>query len=329
MKSPLPLGLMPKVTLSKLRSVFQTFKKKSYKGVPAVWCIEGEKPGKTALISVLTHSCEVNGMAVLDYFLKNEKSLQKELKGRVILTLNNLAGAEKVFKAKTKKERSKYYWLDENMNRLQVEALTEKKPNREVKRLQALYPIFKEVDYALDLHALPIHGDPMILDVKGNLRTLNHLAEHLPVKKRITHITPVQIGHPISFFCGGIETKNTLALEMETGVIETQEGYQNAIDFSRAFLSAIGHLPSLKPQQKHQQEVYRAYLGVCFPNLSYELTALKGNFEFVRKGTVLATGNQGPIIADRNSYVLFPRSQKKYTELKKIQTEILFLAEKQ
>lgn len=116
---------------------------------------------------------------------------------------------------------------------------------------------------------------------------------------------------------------------METGIMETQEGYQNAIDFSRAFLSAIGSLPAQKPARKHKQEIYRAYLGLCFPNLSYRLTALKGNFEFVRKGTVLAEGNEGPIIADRNSYVLFPRSQKKYTELKKIQTEILFLAEKQ
>lgn len=320
---------MSKITLHQLRKTYNEFKKKSYKGVPGVWCIEGEKPGKTVLISVLTHACEVNGLATLDYFIKNEAEIQRALKGRLILTLNNLVGAEKVFKAKNRAEREKYYWLDENMNRLHEEALTQKKPNREVQRLRELYPIFKEADFALDLHALPIHGDPMILDIKGSIRSLNRIASFLPVKKRITHITPVQIGHPISYFCGGFENKKTIALEMETGVTETQEGYQNAIDFSLAFLSAVGSLPPQKPSRLHTQEVYKAYQGVCFPNLSYELTALKGNFEFVRKGTVLAVGNKGPLIAERNSYILFPRSSKKYKDPKKIQTEILFLAEKQ
>ncbi len=284
----------------------------------------GDGEGRTMVLSCCTHGNEPCGLAAA-WFLLEHPEVASRIRGTAIVTVNNLEGARRYFRAKTPAERRRTRLVDRDMNRLPEDVPPPPDaPAYEHRRLGELLPLFRHGDLGLDLHSFARPAPLMTIDVKGPDKELRVLADALPSAVRITHVTPVQDGVPLGWFVGGPGTPVPVG-EVECGTHEEPRARVVAIESTLAALCHWGFLDLPHRRIESPIETYRVQGLVRFPDLSYTLTRAHESLGRIAKGEVLAVGDGPDIVAERAARTLFGREPQRYTKSAKIAHEILWL----
>lgn len=125
--------------------------------LPGVWSFAAAAPGPHVAVVALTHGNEIAGAVLLDRWLRQGL---RPVRGRLSLVLANLAAYARFDPTDPTASR----FLDEDLNRLwDEETLAGGRRSCELRRAQALRPLFAEADVLLDLHSMLWPSDPLIL----------------------------------------------------------------------------------------------------------------------------------------------------------------------
>lgn len=125
--------------------------------MPGVWSFAAAAPGPHVAVVALTHGNEIGGAVLLERWLR---AGLRPARGRLTLVFANLAAYGRFDPEDPTASR----FLDEDLNRLwDAETLAGGRRSCELRRAQALQPLFDEVDVLLDLHSMLWPSDPLIL----------------------------------------------------------------------------------------------------------------------------------------------------------------------
>src|SRR6266404_1342995 len=192
-----------KLRLSSLQRFLNEAKETLHLGVPGVFVRRSDVQGPTVGITVLTHGNEIAGMDAIRRLVQ-ENTLDKLIRGRVIIVVNNLLAAEK-FLAMLRMGMPAIEGtlaarkVDLNMNRLPSK-LKPSEPKYEVLRALELRAVWRSFEYALDIHSFNAQSPPYIVCPTNHLD--KNLLKGLPAEKIITNITKIQGGRPACSFYG-------------------------------------------------------------------------------------------------------------------------------
>lgn len=309
-----------KLTFADLEEEFNFLLNSKYGGINGVHVIDSGKPGPSVGVTIMTHGNEPSGIACAKYF-RNEGDLQQRLIcGKVVMVLNNIEGGKKYFEAKKMNDQEairKARYIDVNMNRLPTELNESEKS--EIVRSRRLLPVWTTFDLAIDIHSTTQKSDPMIIAV-GELN--QSMFKGFPMDNIISNIEKIQIGKPASAFYGNA-TKNIPVLIIETGSHDDSASFDRAIVSVNNFLHNAGLIDEInKSSLPKKYKLYDVQGSLIVPNLSYSLTRVFETYEFVKKGEVLARGDQGEIIMPFDGHTLMG---PKDTTIHDIAEEVLFL----
>ncbi|HVW66644.1 MAG TPA: succinylglutamate desuccinylase/aspartoacylase family protein [Candidatus Peribacteraceae bacterium] len=311
-------------TLDDLHETYEELAQSHVDGVAGVRLL-GDGNGKTVIVSCMTHGNEPCGLAFIRYLLLHP-DVAARIRGTLIVSINNLEGARRFFAAATPEERKKARVLDANMNRLPTDAPKSASTAYELQRFAQLYPIFQRAEAGLDLHSFPADGPPMIIDVKGDASAIERVSDPLPVTVWVKGITQHQEGHPIGWFYGGAGS-DVPVFEVECGVHLDPAAFDTAVRSGLAYLVGLGMLDLPHATELRMQDVFHVQKSIHFPNLSYELLRLYDNFDVIAEGEIIATGDDGDIVADREYRALFGRRTVRFTQQEEIAFEITWLTD--
>ena len=318
-KDPLLAKGLP--TYDELKSLFEYSVGQRYRGVPGVIRIDSGAPGPTAAISLFTHGNEPSGLAVLWRALQDDILAKRLERGSVLFVLNNIEAAGRSFSLSTPEERRRARFIDINMNRLPKNALELTTDSRsELRRLRELYPIYREIDVALDVHSTSQESDPMVIEITNMDRGLT---KGFGIDKVLVNIVPIQVGIPIGCFFGGIDREITV-FEIEAGSHENPNSFGCAIDSAFKFLANLNMIKLESPAGPREISEYRIASSVLFPNDTYQLVKVFRDFEAITQGQVLAAGDGEPILSPIDGHTLFGTPNRKPAS---IAEEALFLSE--
>jgi predicted deacylase len=311
-------------TKADLQNTFEEVSKSSYKGMKGVMHVQGASRRKF-LLTVMTHGNEPSGLAAIHH-LGNDPEMRKNLKGDLLIAINNMAAGAKYFEAKTQKEKRKYRRYEMNMNRLPEDILdrTSSSEPYEIRRAHELYPLYRTADVGLDIHSFFAKGDPMIIDIKGDTADLDEMSDGIPLETRVMNIVPIQQGYPVGSLYGGL--KNPIpVLEVETGRHQDASSNQVSIESFVATLMKTGFLEGDSEEAQSVQKIYRVTGTVRFPDTSYRLLRRHQSFGAIQEGEVIAKGNGKPIVAALDCHTIFGVKNRKLTAAD-LKDERMFLA---
>ena len=306
--------------LSDLKKEFDFIAKSHCENIAGVWRVDAQNPGPILGITMCTHGNEPSGLAALRY-LRLTTNIEKTLRnGSIIFTLNNLLAARAFFNSKNKAKKGRARFVDINFNRLPANAIRLKNDERyEIKRANELYPIWKKFDFAIDIHSTSQKSNPMI--IAGKNLNLN-LIKGFPINAIISNIDKIQIGKPAFSFYGQ-PTGSIPLLEIECG------SHVNPLSFRRAIISAMALLKNLNmidgkstnKTQKHTEYFIKS--SVMFSDKSNKLVKVFKNYEFIKKGALIAVNDRHTIHAPFNCHAFMGPQKTKPTS---IAEEVLFLS---
>lgn len=284
-----------------LQSVLARFAASYIDGVPGVILIDSRCPGPVVGIGACTHGHETGGLAALGSLLKDDWLARNIRCGAVLLTVHNLAAAERALRAATVEEKRRCAFVDCNMNRLPCDLLKGEGDGRyEIVRSRELAPILARCDAGLDIHSTTQESQPMVLEMKDEAARYTTC---MPASIVLSDIARVQIGMPLCMLFGGMD-RPVPVLEVEAGSHEHPETASRAAQMARAFLRRAGVLEP-RPFPRHNQRRYCVVDALRFPDDSYALECPLPMFAPVRKGEVLARGNGAPLLCPVDGQVIF------------------------
>ncbi len=275
----------------------------THKDISGVYELDSGKKGPTVGILMMTHGNEPCGLSIPQLFLKNKNALTR---GKLLFILQN---------EKASKDGMRF--KDCNMNR--IKGLPNKKsPLYEVRPVAELRKIYNECEYLLDFHSTSQKSLAMIVTFGVASTKAVHRITGVPV---IQDIHKVQIGKPVVSF-GKTSSKK---IGFECGYHNGKEAQENTLAFCLSMLQKLKmtDLISKKTFSKGIER-YKAVKGVVLPE-GYQLTRRFKNFEFLPKGTILATSLTKEMVTDKNYYSVFCAKDYKNTPKNE---EAVFLLEK-
>lgn len=310
---------------SELKQAFEELSRAEKNGIEGIEEWKASRPGPRVAITVSTHGNEPSGYAPY-WYLKNIAPDVRPTCGSLTFISNNIKAAEKYFTSTTAEEKRQSRFLDINMNRLPANIFECTNDTRyEIKRAIELYPSYRNIDCALDIHSTSQESDPMILQIKGKI---DALIRGMPIPIVIENIGSIQTGIPACSLYGGINASVPI-FEIETGSHENPSSYELAIRAALIFLSNTGII--VKPKEIEGLECavlarryYRVRTSVFFPDTSYELTGNYPMFSTVKKDEVVATGDGEPILCPIDGHAILAPNQRKPVS---IAEEVLFLTD--
>jgi predicted deacylase len=126
-------------------------------GVPYAWTFDSGRPGPHVLVQALTHGNEVCGAVVVDWLLD---SGVRPARGRLSLAFANVDAFLRFDAANPFASRC----VDEDFNRLwSDEVLDGPRRSAELARARALRPLYRSIDYLLDIHSMLEDNTPLLL----------------------------------------------------------------------------------------------------------------------------------------------------------------------
>jgi predicted deacylase len=125
-------------------------------GIPFVTTLDSGRPGPHAAINALMHGNEISGAIALDHFMRQNLA---PLRGKLSCIFANTAAFETFNPATPNTSR----FIDEDMNRLWADGVTDGGTNLERSRVRVLRPFFETVDMLLDLHSMQSESPPLLL----------------------------------------------------------------------------------------------------------------------------------------------------------------------
>ena len=303
-----------------LRNTFQELRASSYSSIQGVMTIDSGIEGPVLGLTIMTHSNEPAGLMAARHIINKMKNGWTPLKGKVILCINNLKGAEHFFSHDAWPDRNtaKRY-LEFNMNRLPEtsEALKGNKAY-ETQRAYNLLPIWQEFTHALDFHSSK--QDMATTLFTGHIPVKNSISRFLGVPRSIENITPIQTGVPafIHYGKGSID-----AFELEGGPHNNQEYLKSIPNYIDLLLECLGIQEEATPLPiKQEIDIYEVFGRVLFPNKSYRVAALFPSYDFVKKGTILAKGDGDDLPMPEDGHILFAPQHYNAVD---ISEEVMFL----
>ena len=313
----------PQFSKGTLAGTFETLSQSLWREIPGVYEIDSGKPGPTIGITLHTHGNEPSGLAIFHYFTQIDALVGRILKGKVIFVLNNIEATRKYLQAIDATEQKRYRFVDVNINRLPYDLFSSDNQNYyEVRRVIELIPVWKQFEIALDVHSTTLPCPPMIIAPPYFDRSL---IRGIPAQIILSNITLVQIGKPAIGFYGKSEIQRSL-FGIETGSHESPESFVCGIASVEALLVNAGVLEKSQETDPVPQMSYSDYFvasSVVFPDTSYSLTRIFGNFERVEKGVILATGTGLNIVMPFDGHTLFCKEHLKPLSLSE---EVMFIA---
>lgn len=298
---------LPTPTLDQLRVTFKALEAMSVDNVPGVLCIDSGKPGPTFGIMAATHGNEPAGLAPMWYYTKVE-TLAAELKaGKVYFIVNNLEAAQQYFHADASyEEKMALRFVDINMNRLPEDTLEQAQDTRyEIRRVQTLAEIYRELDVVLDIHSTSQASDPMVIPIRN---FHDDLMAGLPIQHIVTGFLETVDTLPVVEFCGN---KNAVRVAVEVGSHEDVLSFKRAISCVRAFLINLNMVVGEQfavPFESYAH--YRIKTPLEFPH-GYEQAEILPNFALVDAGTVVGVGEGSPVVAPHDGHALFAPATKR------------------
>ena len=293
-------------TLEDLRKCFDFISKHQHKGVPGVLRIDSPSPGPVLAIAMCTHGNEPSGLAALWYCLKDNFALDNLERGSVIFILNNIKATAIGFNAPTPEDQIRSRFLDINLNRLPDDIAVILKrsndPRYEIKRCIELYNnIYSDIDYALDIHSTSQHCRPMIIDLYKSSKQLYH---GMPIPTVITNYSGIKSATALTELYGGLDN-DIPVVAIETGLHRDSASFRNAITASLAVMEDLKMIRAPIKDQKRVFLEYKLTKAIRFPNETYRFCKVFANFETVRKGQLLARGDQGEFRCPKDGLALF------------------------
>jgi len=126
-------------------------------GIPYVTTFRAASPGPHVVLCALMHGNEICGAIALDHLLR---AGVKPTCGALTFVFCNVDAYRRFDPAAPNASR----YIDEDMNRVWDRAtLDGPRRSAELKRAQALRPVFDAADFLLDLHSMQFGGTPLIL----------------------------------------------------------------------------------------------------------------------------------------------------------------------
>ena len=309
---------------ARLKAIFEMFENSAVEGVSGVRCIASDVPGPVLGITACTHGNEPTGLAIFAHLLSAIGIEQTLERGTLFLVLNNVEASRRYLGASSREEIRKSRYCDVNMNRLSRDVLERKDDSRyEVRRVQELYPIWKQFEYGLDVHSTLEASDPMLISKQGNLRS--HLVRGFPIPTLITDIDTHQLGLPAFALYGGAHSSSSV-FGIEAGQHEEVATFERASLCATALLKNLGMLPGEPVVSVASYDEYQIAGSIMFPDMSYDFVRLFNHKEFVPEGDVLAESAQRrpPILMPFDGHLIMPSSRR--GESKDISEEMSFLS---
>lgn len=307
-------------SLSDLKNEFEFIIKSRYKGVVGVWHINSRKPGPILGITIFTHGNEPSGLAAL-WYLRCKFNIEENLKkGSLIIVVNNLRAAQKFFRTKNNEKKRFTRFIDINFNRLPANTLKLKNDNRyEIKRAQELQHIWREFDFAIDIHSTSQKSDPMI--VCGDQFNIN-LIKGFPINTIISNIDKIQIGKPAFAFYGR-PTGSIPLLVIECGSHTDPASFKRSIASVVALLRNIKMISGKSAVRIKTLKEYSIESSIMFPDNSYELVKVFKNYEFVPNDAAIASNGHRTIRAPFDCHIFMAPPKTKPAS---IAEEVVFLS---
>lgn len=312
MDAPLP----PACTRDDLYATFLKLAASTSRDVPGVMYLNSGNPGPIVGLTVMTHGNEPAGLAAAKYAMDLAESGALR-KGQVWVVINNLEAAQRYWNAQTFEENRASRFIDLNMNRLPEDTLSRTDDHRsEIRRAQALAPIWKQFEVGFDIHSTSQPSEPMIVEISAQG---GHYMQGFPITKVIRNIVPVQLGKPASAFYGA--SPDMVTLEIEAGSHESPAALQLAATCMRSLLIRLDMASGSIQAVDEQKQIFEVCGSLLFPDTSYALTRffpLCGN---VQKDEIVAVGNGPDLVSPYTGHTLFaPKVPKPYS----IEEEVFF-----
>jgi predicted deacylase len=311
-----PALLSPTYTKENMRATFDHVAAQTWQGIAGAIVLDTGIPGPILGVTAMTHGNEPAGLAAMRYAL-NAFEAGNITRGKIILTINNLAAAQRYWNATTFEENRASRFIDLNMNRLphNTPDMKEGAPY-EVRRVQQLLPLWRQFDVGYDVHSTSQPSEPMIVEISAKGA---NLLQSFPITTVIRNIVPVQLGVPASAFYG---TPGRVAcLEIEAGSHEDTAALTLAATCLHNLLISLGMAEGTFETPATPHKVYEVTGSLMFPNTSYELTRTIPMCSPITQGEVLATGDGPDIVAPLTGCALFaPKVPKPFS----IAEEVLF-----
>lgn len=278
--------------------------------IPGVTILQGSKNGPKVGIIAGTHGNETAGLSVFRK-LEHQFAQNPLRKGQLVLIHNNL-----------KATRLKKRFCDLNMNRLPSKAITQTRPKQyEIKRLQQLHPVIKDLDYVLDIHTTSAMPDPFVVILT---KTVPSIAKRLGIPTIIGNMAKTQQNKAFISFCGGAKT---VRVGIECGIHGTPESRETALSATINFLQEIDFIKDKSASTWRKPTIFQLSGSVMAPARGYTLTRTLKPFEPLKKGeTILLKKGFSPIKIAENCQVLLP---PKNTTVQYPNEEIFFTIQQQ
>lgn len=314
---------MSTYSLEELRRTFEALANTSDLGPDGTKVIDSGKQGPTVGLTICTHGNEPSGLAAFQRLLDTDVAARLQ-RGRLVVVINNLKATSDYFASTSEEEQRGCRFVDVNMNRLPEDREQWSFDQRyDVQRARELLPVWEQFDAAMDIHSTRKHSPAMF--IVGDHVSLEHLRD-FPIRTMISRIHHEQIGLPTYCFYGGVG-QETPVFEIEAGQHTSSRSFARAGACTELYLQNVGVLarPASFRRRRRSDPIALYEIGgtIIAPNRSYKLTKVFKDFELVEKGTVLATGDGGPIVMPWSGHVVFAPSQ---VDIRYPDEEVMFLS---
>jgi predicted deacylase len=255
--------------------------------IPGVVTRDSGRPGPHVALVALMHGNEIAGAILLDRWLREGLSPER---GRLTLVFAN----PDAFASFDRDDPTASRFLEEDMNRIWAPDILSGPPrSREVRRAQALLPLFATVDLLLDLHSMLLQPVPLML--AGRRETAVGLARAVGVPELVVtdqgHPTGLRlIDHPR--FAEGPAS----ALLLEAGLHWEADTLAVMEQAALRFLAAAGVVRGPPPAPAPPQRVARVTHTIVPASHRFVFDRpLRGGEVIPEQGTLLATDGEAEI----------------------------------
>ncbi len=263
--------------------------------VSHTWQFKGEKPGITATLMFLLHGNEQKPLYVLNKLLE---IADEEMAAGI---LNLVIGNPLAWQQGTR-------FVQEDANRAWGNGPI---TSPDKARVEEIKPIIASSNIMIDLHSTLKKSDPFLV-----IPQMNHiLADVIPKLGIETIITGEGLKHPSG---EPIESdlyaasKGALGITFETGGADDGD----IEEIAHSIFNALVHLGIFKKKAKKTKtpkpetlNLVNAYKQI-FAGNNFKFTKEWGNFEPAPAGTIIGYEGDTPIIVEKDSRILFPKSPK-------------------
>lgn len=249
--------------------------------------IKGNKSGKTSIILAGVHGNEPCGIEAFSQIIP---TLAIE-HGEVYFLIGNPKALE-----------SNIRFIDENLNRLFKKEVLESPPNTyERSCAQRIIPYLQKADALLDIHASNTpESIPFIIAEPNSIE----VTSALPIETIVSGFDELEPGGTDGF----MNSLGKIGICVECGYTKDPRTTEVAKESILSFLSSMAHITA-KPTTRKTKVTYQMETLYHTKTNSFVLTKEFADFEFIPKGTHIATDGNEKVFSEKDGCILFARNR--------------------